>query len=74
LPRPSQVPVTCALSGIVFVVGIYRFGKVTSFRDEPIILGAWALVYLGEWIYRSLTGRWPAPSEKKASMKGDAKT
>lgn len=64
-PRPAQVPLTCALSGIVFLVGIYRFGRVDTFRDEPIILGAWALVYLGEWAYRSFTGRWPAPSVER---------
>ena len=56
---------TCALSGIVFLVGIARFGRVTTFRDEPIILGVWALVYLGEWAYRSITGRWPAPSVER---------
>ena len=53
---------TCALSGIVFLVGIYRFGRVDTWRDEPIILGVWGLVYLVEWAYRSFTGRWPAPS------------
>ncbi len=60
---------TCALSGIVFLVGIYRFGKTTTWRDEPIILGVWGLVYLGEWAYRSITGRWPVPS-----VESDAKT
>lgn len=60
---------TCALSGIVFLVGIYRFGKTTTWRDEPIILGVWGLVYLGEWAYRSITGRWPVPSVER-----DAKT
>lgn len=65
LPRPFQVPVTCALSGIVFLVGIYRFGRVDTWRDEPIILGAWGLVYLVEWAYRSITGRWPVPSVER---------
>lgn len=71
-PRPSQVPLTCALSGIVFLLVMYRFGKVTTWRDEPIILGAWGIVYLGEWAYRRITGRWPASSVERDAKPGAA--
>jgi hypothetical protein len=63
-PRPSEVPFTGAVSGVVFLVGIYRFGGTRTFTEEPMILGAWGLVYLGEWAYRARTNRWPAPSVK----------
>jgi hypothetical protein len=68
-PRPSEVPLTGAVSGIVFLVGIYRFGGTRMWTEEPIILGAWGLVYLGEWAWRRRTGRWPAPS-----VEGDPQT
>ena len=68
LPRPSEVPLTGAISGVVFLVAIYRFGSTRTFREEPIILGVWGLIYLGEWAWRSITGRWPAPSVERDSQ------
>jgi hypothetical protein len=65
LPRPRDVPLTCAVSGIVFLVGIYRFGGTRTFYEEPIILGAWGLLYLAEWAWRSVTGRWPVTSMER---------
>jgi hypothetical protein len=56
------VPLTAGVSGVVFLAGIYCFGGSKTWREEPFVLGAWGLLYLGEWGWRRATGRWPAGS------------
>jgi hypothetical protein len=65
LARPAEVPATCAVSGAVFVVGWFYLGRAASWRYELVILGAWGLLYLGEWAWRSATGRRAGPSVER---------
>jgi hypothetical protein len=57
LPRPREAPASCAVSGVVFLVAWYYLGRVSSWRIELVIFGCWGLFYLGEWGWRSATGR-----------------
>lgn len=57
LPRPAEVPATCAVSGVVFVVAWFYLGRASSWQYELVIFGVWGLMYLGEWALRSATGR-----------------
>jgi|tagenome__1003787_1003787.scaffolds.fasta_scaffold19966566_2 hypothetical protein len=70
LARPREVPATCAVSGIVFVLAWFYMGRVSSWRIEVVIFGAWGLLYLGEWAWRSITGRTARP----VSVEGDAQS
>lgn len=55
-PRPSDVPFTAGVSGVVFVVAIFQFGTVDMWWVEPLILAAWGLIYLLEWGIRARRG------------------
>ena len=67
LARPSEVPLTCAISGLVVVLAIFEFGGTRTWLYELVIFSAWGLIYLAEWGWRSSTGRRPS-----GSVKGDA--
>jgi len=57
LPRPVEVPLTCLLSGPVVVLAIFEFGGTRTWLYELVIFSIWGLVYLGEWAWRTGTGR-----------------
>lgn len=67
-PRPAEVPLTCAISGLVVVLAIFEFGGTRTWLYELVIFGAWGLVYLAEWGWRSTSRR---PSR---SVEGDPQT
>jgi hypothetical protein len=62
-PRPSQVPATAGVSGIVFVLGVFFFGNTNMLLKEGIVFGAWGLMYLSEWGYRAV--------KRRRSVEGD---
>ena len=57
LRRSAEVPVTAGVSGIVFVLAVFNFGGVDTWRNELIIFGVWGLMYVVESCWYALTGR-----------------
>src|SRR5262245_22953059 len=49
MPRPHEVPTTCAVSGVVFVLALFSVGSPFV---EVIIFAAWGLMYLIECLVR----------------------
>ena len=66
LPRPAEVPLTCAVSGPVVLLAIFEFGGTKTWLYELVIFGIWGLVYLAEWSWRA------RPSTPVRSVERDA--
>jgi hypothetical protein len=49
LPRPHEVPTTCAVGGVVFVLALFSVGSPFV---ELAIFGTWGLMYLIECLAR----------------------
>ena len=59
-PRPADVPVTAGVSGIVFVLAVFKFGGPEMFVPEALIFGVWGLLYLVEWAFLARGHQWNA--------------
>jgi hypothetical protein len=52
LRRPSEVPLTGGVSGIVFVLALINFDGSHMYRNEALVFGAWGVLYLIESLFR----------------------
>lgn len=69
LPRPHEVPTTCAVSGVVFVLALFSVGS--PFVELAIFAG-WGLMYLTECLVRgNFRRRAPLPVTTEEHLSED---
>jgi hypothetical protein len=52
LRRPHEVPITAAVSGVVFVLAMVNFDGTNMNRNELLLFTAWGLLYVIESLVR----------------------